>query len=132
MKHPSIQLFFRVILGIIITLKGLFFLTNPTKLDRLIRLSPTHSIAGLFWDHLIAISSLLCGILIITGLLTRLASALQIPIMAGMLIFTATQRACLSNQEDAAFSLLTLITLFYFLVKGPGEISMDNYLRNQL
>ena len=128
--NKILVLVFRVGLGIIITLKGIIFLSNLTFLDSLLQHSTLHRSAESFWKWYIALANLLCGILIITGLFTRVAIILQLPILMGAVLFVNLREHAFHLNGELALSLVVLCMLFYFLLKGPGEISMDNYLRN--
>ena len=123
-------LVFRVALGIIITLKGIIFLGNLTFLDSLLLHSTLHRFAESFWTWYISLANLLCGIFIITGLFTRVATIMQIPVLMGAVLFINPGEPAFHLNGEFALSLVVLCMLFYFLLKGPGEISMDNYLRN--
>lgn len=129
-RHNTLVLIARVILGIVITFKGIVFISNLVFLDSLIRHSRLSWFAENFWVWYIAITSLLCGIFIITGLFTRVATSLQIPVLAGAVLFINPGELAFSINGEFILSLVVLSMLLYFLVKGAGEISMDNYLRN--
>lgn len=129
-KHQAFVLVFRVILGIAITIKGIFFLNNITVLDFLHPHSTLYRFAESFWVWYIALTSLLCGIFIITGLFTRVAIIFQIPVLIGAVLFINPGEHSFVLNGEFVLSLVILSMLFYFLFKGPGEISMDNYLRN--
>ena len=129
-RHKILVLVFRVALGIIITLKGIIFLSDLTFLDSLLLHSTLHGFAESFWTWYIALANLLCGIFIITGLFTRVAIIMQIPVLMGAVLFINPGEHAFHLNGELALSLVVLCKLFYFLLKGPGEISMDNYLRN--
>lgn len=127
-RHKIFVLFFRVILGIIITFKGIIFLNNFTYLDLLLRHSSLYKFAESFWVYYIAFANLLCGVFIVTGLFTRVVVLMQIPVLIGAVLFINPGEQAFTLNGEFALSLLVLGMLFYFLFKGPGEISMDNYL----
>ncbi|MBC7937463.1 MAG: DoxX family protein [Rhizobacter sp.] len=129
-KHDGIILIFRVMLGIVITFKGITFLSNITFLDALLKHSSLYRFAESSWVWYIAFTSLLCGIFIITGLFTRIAIILQIPVLIGAVLFINPGEHSFAINGESMVSLAVLSMLFYFLFKGPGEISMDNYLKN--
>ena len=129
-RHEILVLIFRVALGIIITFKGIIFLSNLTFLDSLLLHSTLYRFAESFWTWYIALANLLCGIFIITGLFTRVAIIVQIPVLMGAVLFINPGEHAFGLNGELVLSLVVLCMLFYFLMKGPGEISMDNYLRN--
>lgn len=129
-SHDILVLVFRVALGIILTLKGIIFLSNLAFLDSLLQRSVLHRFAESFWTWYIALANPLCGIFIITGLFTRVAIIMQIPVLMGAVLFINPGEHPFHLNGEFTLSLIVLCMLFYFLVAGPGEISMDNYLRN--
>lgn len=128
-RHSMIILLLRVMLGIVITFKGIIFLTNLNYLDTLLRLS-TLRISESFWVYYIAVSSLVSGIFIITGLFTRLATLMQIPVLIGAVLFINPGEGVFSINGEFLLSLFVLCLLFYFFIKGAGEISMEHYLKD--
>lgn len=129
-NYHAVVLIGRVLLGIAIAFKGIVFINNYALLENLLRNSTLNWFAESFWIWYIALSSLLCGIFIVTGLFTRLAILLQIPVLTGAVLFINPGEHAFYFHGEFLLSLLVLIVLIYFLVKGPGEVSMDNYLRN--
>ena len=101
-----------------------------TFLNSLLLHSTLHRYAESFWTWYIALANLLCGIFIITGLFTRVVIIMQIPVLMGAILFINPGEHAFHLNSEFALSLVVLCMLFYFLLKGPGEISMDNYLRN--
>jgi uncharacterized membrane protein YphA (DoxX/SURF4 family) len=128
-RHQLLVLITRVVLGIIITLKGIIFISNIEYLDSLLQHS-TFSAGVSFWIYYIVVAHLLGGVFIIAGLLTRVAMLVLLPVLAGAVFFVNPGEHGLVLNGELVLSLLVFCMLFYFLFKGPGEISMDNYLRN--
>jgi uncharacterized membrane protein YphA (DoxX/SURF4 family) len=128
-RHQLLVLITRVVLGIIITLKGIIFISNIEYLDSLLQYS-TFSAGVSFWIYYIVVAHLLGGVFIIVGLLTRVAMLVLLPVLAGAVFFLNPGEHGLVLNGELVLSLLVFCMLFYFLFKGPGEISMDNYLRN--
>ena len=73
------------------------------------------------WLHLLG------GFLIIIGLLTRLAVAVQVPILIGAVIFMSPAGV---EKSEFAFALAILLLLVFFFFEGGGPLSLDNYFRN--
>lgn len=127
-KHDIAVLILRVALGIIITLKGLIFLNNLALLHSLIQKSYLSNFGESFWIYYVALTSLLCGIFIIMGLFARIAALLQIPVLIGAVLFINPGDHGFVFNGELILSFFVLVMLFYFLFKGPGLVSMDNYL----
>lgn len=77
-------------------------------------------------SFIISIAHLSGGTLIILGLLTRLAIIFQIPILIAAVIFNLASDVY-GKTSELILSIVILTLLTYYLVKGPGEISMDTY-----
>jgi putative oxidoreductase len=123
--HPRWLVVLRVILGICLFFKGIFFLANTSTLEELVRGSLVANRADwmvifITWSHLLG------GFLIIIGLLTRWAVLLQIPILMGAIIFINTQRDAFGAFE-LPFAFIILLLLILFLIEGGGPISLDNF-----
>lgn len=123
--HPRWLVVLRVVLGICLILKGIFFLVNTSTLEELVKGSLVANrtdwlVIFITWSHLLG------GFLIIIGLLTRWAVLLNIPILMGAIIFINTQRDYFGAFE-MPFALLVLVLLIFFLVEGGGPISLDNF-----
>lgn len=123
--HPRWLVVLRVILGICLFFKGIFFLVNTSTLEELVKGSLVANrsdwlVIFITWSHLLG------GFLIIIGLLTRWAVVMLIPILVGAIIFINTQHDAFGAFE-LPFALLILVLLIFFLIEGSGPISLDNF-----
>jgi len=121
----------RTILGLILLLKGIFFISNSQQLKDMI-LNSRFAALETFLAGYITFAHLFGGVLIIIGLYTRLAVLLQIPVLLGALIFIIPHEGFLNFWPEFILSLIVLILLMYILLKGSGEISMEQYLKKHL
>ncbi len=119
--------FLRITLGLIIFLKGLFFIMNTDALLAMIANSAIDLYAVLL-VHLVASAHLLGGILIMLGLITRIAVLFQIPILIGAIIFVNASKGFFSIQSELALSVLVLVLLIFFLIFGSGKLSVDAWM----
>jgi putative oxidoreductase len=118
----------RIILGMIIFFKGLFFVQNTDAINAMIANSAI-DLYAVFLAHYVALAHLVGGVLIILGLITRVAVLFQVPILLGAVIFINAQRGLYSIHSELGFSILVLAMLLFFLVFGSGKISVDDYMR---
>ena len=118
----------RIILGCIIFFKGLFFIQNTEALNAMIANSKV-SIYAVALTHYVALAHLMGGILIILGLVTRLAILFQIPILLGAIIFVNAQKGFYSIHSELGYSVLVLALLLFILVFGSGKFSLDSFMR---
>ena len=119
--------FIRILLGVIIFLKGLFFIMNRDALFSMIENSAIDLYAVLL-VHLVASAHLIGGILIMIGLITRIAVLFQIPILVGAIIFINSKTGFFSMQSELALSILVLALLLFFFVFGSGKLSVDEWM----
>jgi putative oxidoreductase len=120
--------FFRIILGLIIFFKGLFFLENTDAIYEMIANSAV-SIYAVALAHIVALAHLMGGVLIVLGLVTRLACLFQVPILMGAIIFVNAQRGFYSIHSELGLSILVLALLLFFVVFGSGKFSVDEFMR---
>lgn len=123
---------FRIVLGIFITYKGIFFITHMNDLEM-----TTSGInvyfAGLVLAHYIVFAHILGGPLIVFGLFTRIVSLIQLPILVGAIIFVNMPKGFLSVPAAELWaSILVLVGLVVFMVFGAGRYSLDAQRRKEM
>jgi putative oxidoreductase len=118
----------RIILGLIIFLKGLFFLQNSDAIFNMIAHSSV-SIYAIFLAHYVALAHLVGGFLIMIGLITRLAILFQLPVLIGAIIFVNADKGFFTIHSELGLSILVLALLIFFLVFGSGKFSADEFMR---
>src|SRR5688572_7744715 len=84
--HPIILEFIRVVLGVVIFLKGLYFISHTAELQFILRNSRFPWISFAI-AHYVALAHLAGGIFIAIGMFTRLSVAFQIPVLLGAVLF---------------------------------------------
>jgi putative oxidoreductase len=132
-RYPVYFLILRVALGMILAIRGIYFLTtiqplySVIKASRLGELNMDMTLALIVcWVHTLG------GTFIILGLLTKISVWAQIPIVLGAVIFINTNSDLPHTFQDLLLSLLVLILLLVFAITGGGKISMDNYSKKHL
>ena len=128
---PNWVAILRVVLGVCLIYKGIDFIQNKEQLVTYFTQSSTlrnltWSVGMLPWIHIIG------GIMILVGLLTRLMSLIQIPIVLGAVVFVNITEAAKVQQSELPFSFLMLVLIIVFFIEGGGYMSLDNYLRKPL
>lgn len=126
--HPRWLVLPRVALGICLFVKGISFISNTVNLESLlteanVRLTDAWLPLVITWLHL------LCGFLIIIGLLTRWAVLLMIPILLGAIILVNAPKGVFAAESEFGFSLIVLLMLIFFFIEGGGPLSLDDYFR---
>lgn len=132
-KNPVLFLVLRVVLGFILVIRGIYFLTTIEPLYHLIKGSKLSELnmnmpLALFicWVHTLG------GTFIILGLLTRVAVWAQIPIVLGAIIFINLSQSLSVTFPGLLLAVFVLILLILFAVAGGGKFSMDNYVKRHL
>lgn len=121
----------RIILGLILIWKGIVFVYDITRLQELIGRTGI----GVFSDNANTLSfivtylTLLCGVFIGSGLFTRTSSIVQIPILIVAIIFVNI-RLPEPRTFELILSIITLILLVLFTIKGSGQLSADEFFRS--
>jgi putative oxidoreductase len=127
--HQSyLLLLVRVALGVILLVKGIFFISHAQLLKELILESRFAAGVG-FLAAYTTFAHLFGGVFLILGLLTRWAAVLQLPVLLGAIFFILPEQEL---RSDFALSIIVLILLILVLIKGAGEFSMDAYLKSHL
>jgi putative oxidoreductase len=129
-KYPYLYVFLRVVLGFILAIRGIYFLTAIQPLFTLIKGSRLSELnmnmpLALFvcWVHLLG------GTFIILGLLTRISAWAQIPIILGAIFFINLNNNLAKTFPELLLSVFVLILLIPFALTGGGKISMDRYAK---
>ncbi len=117
----------RMLLGTIIFLKGLQFVSDISVLDSLIRNSKLEFVSFLA-AHYVACAHLVGGILISIGLITRVAIVFQIPILIGAVFFINPLSGFQNLNSELSFAILILLGLLFYLVYGSGHHSADRWM----
>ena len=130
LHHPRWIDVIRIALGIVIFIKGIYFINNS---EALILILQNSRIAGWTFivEHHVAFTYLVGGILISIGLLTRIAIIFQLPVFFGSIFCCLTQKGFFSVFSDLTFSIAIFFLLIFFLVWGPGKFSADAQMREE-
>ena len=127
--HPKVLDIIRMLLGIMLFLKGVQFFNNAPYLryliieNKIIQQSPdliALLIGYVTYVHLVG------GILVFVGLFTRLAALLQIPVVFGAVFFVNILSSYVNS--ELWLSILVLALLFLFVIMGSGPFSLDRAL----
>ena len=129
-RQPIVFTILRIALGLILFWKSFNFIRDTAIAQTLIE----HTEVGVFSDNAKALAlvitylGLLCGFFILVGLFTRIAALVQIPVLI-VAVFFVNIRTMGENKFEFFLSLITLLLLILFAVKGSGVFSADEYFR---
>jgi putative oxidoreductase len=127
-QHSKTLDVLRIVLGFIILGKGIYFINNTTALLDMMSNSKIEFLSFML-THYVAMAQLVGGVLIILGLLTRLAIAFQLPILLGAILFVNINTGFFSIHSELEFSILVFSLLLFFFFYGSGSLSVDEYMR---
>lgn len=110
----------RIYLGLSLLMRGIFLWANPETLPQQAQSGWLEAGTGFVpYVHIVT------GALLALGILTRLAAALQIPILFVATFFVNLPRMnSLQEREAIEFSALVLFLLAIFAVRGSGSLSI--------
>ncbi|GHA55547.1 DoxX family protein [Pontibacter akesuensis] len=128
-KHHPIWIdFLRVALGVFLFAKGFIFIQDTAALQAILRKSEFPWVSmGLV--HYVAFAHLFGGLLVAVGLITRVATLFQIPILLGAVFFINPERGFYSENTELWSSIIVLALLIFFLIFGSGRFSVDRLIR---
>jgi len=122
----------RIVLGLILFWKGISFIQDSSELEAMV----SQTGVSMFDSNAQAIAfiityvNLLGGLFIATGLFTRWASLLQIPILIGAIIFVNSKTGMSFSNYELILSIIVLILLVVYVIRGSGALSADEFFRS--
>jgi putative oxidoreductase len=131
--RPGFLDLFRIALGIFITYKGLYFITNMNELEMTAQ-GVNLWFAGAALAHYVVFAHILGGPLIVFGLFTRIVCLIQLPVLLGAVIMVNYPKGFLSigNHMELEVSLVVLAGLVAFMIFGAGRFSIDAMRRKEM
>jgi uncharacterized membrane protein YphA (DoxX/SURF4 family) len=120
----------RVYVGFALFAKGVAFVRQGNLLFEQVRESGVGFSEGLI-AHYVVLAHIGGGLLLGIGLITRLAAAIQIPVLAGAVLFVHRQEGLFTPAMTLELTILVLVLLVLFTVAGGGPVSVDEWLRRR-
>ncbi len=115
----------RLYLGIGLFVKGIHFVLNDGYLVDLLITAGHLEFAGTVVAHLVGFGHLCGGAFLAAGLITRTAALIQLPILAGALVFVSVPQGLFTVGQSFEFTALVFFLLLLFAIFGGGRWSMD-------
>ena len=85
---------------------------------------------GWFWVLVVALTELVGGICLVLGLFTRVAALFVVIFMLNAVWFTSA-KGFFWTQGGSEFSILILFVALVFLIRGGGNLSLDEKMRRE-
>jgi uncharacterized membrane protein YphA (DoxX/SURF4 family) len=117
----------RIYLGLGLLARGLLLITNTSTgyfVDLLQHSGQSWLTTGVIL-HYVMLAHFVGGAMLTVGFLTRVAAAVQIPILAGAVFFVHRKDGLFAMGQSLEFAALVLFLLVIFFVSGAGPLSVD-------
>ncbi len=112
----------RVLLGVLLLIKGYLFLFRITDLEEVVRALELKAL-NVTLALLVGWAHLLCGLFIAVGFLTRICSLLMFPFLVGAVFFVNVRQGFVTSNEWL-ISVIVLYLILFFFIYGNGPISI--------
>ncbi|HSD62958.1 MAG TPA: DoxX family protein [Ignavibacteriaceae bacterium] len=126
--HPKWIDYLRILLGIILLLKGIALIINREQVILNMEMSNIDVFSFLVTSQYVLVFYIAGGLLVAIGLLTRIIVLFQIPILIATIIFIDYHKGLFALNSELIYSILILGLLIFYLIYGSGKISVDNLL----
>jgi putative oxidoreductase len=125
--HPDLFMdAIRIYLGVGLILKGLYIMNNQEQFAGLIEGGRAMPLGILSVAHYVIPAHFAGGLMLLLGFGTRIAAAVQLPLLLGALLYVFLPRfTSLELRQDFEFTSLVLFLLALITVHGPGRYSVD-------
>ena len=129
-NQPTWLTILRIVLGIILIWKGINFIRDISILTSMIEQTGIgiFSRSSRVIASVVSILSLLFGVFITVGLFTRISSIIMIPIIFVEVVFVNIKNIE-RNSFELILTIIVLVLLILFAIKGRGPLSADEYFR---
>jgi len=118
----------RIYLGLGLVARGVAFLGRARELLDSATAGPQLDWAAGTVGHFVVVAHVAGGFLLAVGLLTRVAAALNVPVLLGAVLFVHAGEGLFTFASTLEFTLLVLFLLGVFTVSGAGRLSVDGYV----
>jgi putative oxidoreductase len=125
----------RIYLGFGLFVKGVQFSQDTTYITEVVRQAGASKFLfdaiDLFGAHYIVLAHIGGGLLLAAGLMTRISTCFQFPILAGAVFLAIrSEQGIFSHNLDFDFTALVLALLILIFLHGGGRLSVDHYLKS--
>ena len=121
----------RMYLGLGLLVRGMLFIADANSFLDLIGANPSDMLRSTVLLHYVALSHLLGGFMLLTGLLSRVGALIQIPILVGAVFVEEMSGGLTAGTQGFEVAMLTLFLLILIFLYGSGDISSDHYFFRQ-
>jgi putative oxidoreductase len=124
----------RIFLGFALFAQGIYFVGHVGDVRELlarggVNLDFTLAVA---LSHYVALAHLAGGFMLMLGVATRLAAAIQVPVLLGAVFLVHLREGLFGASQGLQLSVLVLVMLLLCVAHGGGKLSLDEYLRTHV
>ncbi|MFI5193186.1 MAG: DoxX family protein [Chitinophagales bacterium] len=130
-EQPRWLTIIRIALGLTLIFKGISFIRDTTALKSMIQQTGVEAFSrnSDVLVFVITFFNLLGGLFIAVGLFTKSSSIVQIPILI-IAAFFVNIKTTGNGSFELILSIVVLLLLVLFAIKGSGALSADEYFRS--
>jgi len=120
----------RIYMGFALLAKAIVFMQHMSAFIETMPIK-TEAFAPALLAHYVVMAHVAGGIMLIFGVLTRLAAAANIPVLLGAVFLVHWNEGLFQPQQTLELALLVLFILVLLTVAGGGRWSVDEHLKKQ-
>lgn len=117
----------RMYLGLGLLIRGMLFIADANSFMDLVGANSSAMLRSTVLLHYVAMSHLLGGFMLLTGLLSRVGALIQIPVLVGAVFVEEMAGGLTAGTQGFEIAMLTLFLLILIFLYGSGKISSDHY-----
>ncbi|HMY37595.1 MAG TPA: DoxX family protein [bacterium] len=112
----------RIYLGVALAVRGILFLKDPSMITTMAGVQQFY-----MWYAYIIGSHILGGVFLALGIMTRTGALLQIPVVAGAIIFFHLGEGLMTAGQSLELAALVFFLLVVCLIFGSGNWSLEKF-----
>ena len=120
----------RIFLGLALFVRSIVFVMNQAMLMTMLQSASSGFLTSVVTPYII-LAHMAGGLMLMFGLLARVAAIIQIPVLVGAVFFVNLRGGFMSTDQGLELSALVLFLLIVFAAVGSGRLSVDHYLKNR-
>lgn len=116
----------RFYLGFALFVKGIYFILHIGEVSSLV--NSQFGFLDFFISHFVVIAHIVGGIFIAIGLYTRIACAVNLPVLLSAIFLSQASTGGFSGRADFELASMVTVLLVFFVINGSGMLSLDDYI----
>lgn len=122
--------FIRIFLGVTLFVRSIVFVMDQPQLMEMLEGGGANFLPTITAPYII-LAHMAGGLMLIFGLLTRVAAVIQLPVLLGAILFINVRAQTDAADEGLELSILVFFLLCVFAAVGSGRLSIDHFLRDR-